>query len=187
MATYKIKGIKDVKLLYLDSGDAIAEQDIPFGNAFSMELETEEMEFEGDGQTETVYSNQKLTGTCGFDKFSEDVLSNLFGKTAVTSGLDVGEAKRYYMGNDAEMALPNVGFKVDLYALDDSDGAEANIRVTIFKAQVSPFTPPEAQNAEKWAPYEVNWSAIKTAADLAGAALPSAPSGGALYAISILS
>lgn len=184
--TYKVTGIKDAQLLYLLSG-AIEELDIPFGNAFSAEVEAEEIEFEGDNTKDTLYSNQTLKGTVGFDKWSEAVLEKLYNKTAVTSGLEADEAKRYYMGDDGELAPPNIGFKVTLAAVNDATEVAAELRLMVFIAKASPFKPPEAKNADKWAPVEVEWTAEKTSTDLAGAALPGVPTGGAMYSISILS
>jgi hypothetical protein len=183
---YKVTGIKDATLQYLLSG-AIADVDIPFGNAFSLEVEAEEIEFEGDNTKESVFSNQSLKGTIGFDKWSEEVLERLYNKTALTSGLEADEVKRYYMGDDGELAPPNIGLKVTLAAINDTTELAAELRLRVFKAKCNPFKPAEAKNADKWAPTEVEWTAEKTATDLAGAALPSVPTGGALYSISVLS
>jgi len=180
MSTYKVTGIKDAAVLY--SGGST---DIPFGNTITMGTEFDTITFEGDGDTEELYYNQRLAGTIGGDKWDETVLEKLYDKTSVT-GIS-GEAKSYYMGQDAELAPPQVGLQVDLNAINDSTEAAATLRVTIFRVKVSPFKPPDGSNAGKWAPIVFNWKAEKTSTDINGVALVGVPTDGAFYRLGILS
>jgi len=181
---YKVKGIKDVQITESDASTT----DLPFGNTLTMEPEYTTIEFEGDGETDEEYMNQRLSGQIGGDKFDETVLEALYGKSAVTSGtgIDGVESKRYYMMEDAELTPNNVELQIDLYAVDDSDDSAAEIRITVFKAQIKPFSAPDGANAEKWAPILFDWEAQKTTTDIEDGALPEVPTGGAYYAISIL-
>lgn len=183
MGIYRVKGIKDVKIV--DS--AGAETDLPYGNTFTMEPEYETFTFEGDGESQDDYAALKLNGTIGGDKLSTDVLAKLYGKTVLTTGLPSGEATRIYMGTNDELAAPQLGLTVDLYAIDDSDESEETLRIQVFKIRTQPMTPPEGQNADKWAPLEFQWSAEKATTDIQGTALPDVPTGGAYYAVSLLS
>ena len=183
MSIYKGKGIKNVTIL-LSTGASV---DLPFGNTFTCEPEVDDITYEGDGQTETEYVNMRLGGEIGGDKFSEEVLEALYGKTAVTSGLPSGEAKRYYFGENADLAGTQVAFIVDMYAIEDSAETEETIRLNVFKAKVSPFTPPEGSNADKWAPITFTWTAEKTLTDIEGTALPGVPADGAFYSVGVLS
>jgi hypothetical protein len=188
MSTYKVMGILDACILYSGSG-VIATTNIPYGNTLSLVPENDTITFEGDGETDEEYSNLRLTGTIAGDKFDTDVLSKLTGKTAVTSGsgIDGVESSRFYMGATEDLTPPTVGLRVDFNAKDDSTETAKTMRVTVFKAQIRPFTPPDGSNNEKWGPIAFEWSAKRTSVDIIDAALPGVPTGGAMYAISILS
>jgi len=180
MSNYKVTGIKDAAVL--TSG---ATTDIPFGNTLTIAQEFETIAFEGDGDTEEVYYNQRLTGTIGGDKWAEAVLEKLYGKTSVT-GVS-GESKSYYMGEDAELTPAQVGLRVDLAAIDDATELAATLRLTVFRAKARPFSPPDAGNSAKWAPIMFEWAAEKTSTDINGVALVGVPTGGAMYRIGVLS
>ena len=180
MATYKVTGIKDAAVL--TSGVA---SDIPFGNTLTIAQEFETITFEGDGDTAEVYYNQRLTGGIGGDKWDETVLEKLYGKSSVT-GVSA-ESKSYYMGEDAELSPSQVGLRVDMAAIDDSDESAVTLRITVFRAKVRPFSPPAAGNSAKWAPIMFEWAAEKTSTDINGVALPGVPTGGAMFRIGILS
>jgi len=178
MSTYKGMGIQHAAILYSGAG-VVSEQDIPYGNTFTMAAEFDTITFEGDGTSANEYSNIRLTGTIGGDKISEEVMEKLTGKTAST-GVS-GEAKTYYMGAAADLTPPQVGLLVEMSAINDSTEAAAVIRMTVFNAKISPFTPPDVTNNAKWAPIVFNWSAERTSTDIAGVALPDVPTGGALW------
>jgi hypothetical protein len=181
---YRIGGLADAKIIDSEGN----ETDIPYINAFGLEPEYETLEYEGDGETVQDYYNLRLSGTLGFDKFSEDVLTELFGITAVTSGagIDGVESKRYYMGQAAELRPVQVGLQIDFAAFNDATDVAATVRITVFKARMQPYTPPEGENAAKFAPHTYSWNAEKTTTDIESAALPGVPTGGAFYAVSIL-
>jgi hypothetical protein len=188
MSTYKVKGILDACILYSGSG-VIATTNIPFGNTFTLAPEYDTITYEGDGSTEEEYVNLRLTGTIGGDKLDTDVLARMTGKTAVTSGsgIDGVESSRFYMGAAEDLTPPQVGLRVDLSAVDDTLETAKTVRLTVFKAKIKPVTPPDGSNNEKWGPVMFEWSAERTSVDIIDAALPGVPTGGAMYAISILS
>jgi len=182
---YRISGIKDATIVE-STGDTV---DIPYGNVITVGPEFETITYEGDGVQQNDYYGLRVGGTIGGDKWSEDVLEALYSKTAATSGtgIDDVESTRYYMGDNAELAPTQVGLRVDFSAINDSTEAAATIRMTVFKTRVAPFVPPEGANAAKFAPLSFTWTAEKTSTDIEGNALPGVPTGGAFYAISVLS
>lgn len=180
---YKIKGIAHAAILYSGAG-VVSETDIPFGNTFTLAPEFDTITFEGDGTQEEEYINQRLTGTIGGDKFDDAVMARITGKTAST-GVS-GESKTFYMGSADDLTPPQIGLKVDLSAVDDNEAA-ATIRLTVFKAKVRPFTPPDAGNNSKWAPVTFAWTAERTTTNIAGEALTDVPTAGAMYSIGIAS
>jgi hypothetical protein len=84
---YKIVGIKDAKIGYLDASDEIAYEDVPFANRATMASNTTEITFEGDNTSEKVFSDNELSGTLGHDKMSIDLLAAIYpGKVQLTDG-----------------------------------------------------------------------------------------------------
>lgn len=183
MATYRVSGIKDA--YFTNSGGS--DTDIPFVNSMSMTPEFETITYEGDGQQKNDYYGYRLTGTVGFDKLDTAVLELLYGKSEVTSGLPADEASRYYFGDDTELTPVELALTIDYKALNDADDSDETIRVMMFKVRVQPFAPPEGANAAKWAPYTFSFETELTTTDIEAAALPSVPSGGAHFAVIILS
>ena len=182
-AIYRISGIKDAKL----TNAAGASIDVPYANLSNLTPEFEEIVFEGDGEQVKDYFGYRLNGELAFDKWSEDIIEALYGKTAVTASLPSGEAKRYYMGSAEDLAPVQHELTVDYAAINDSTEVAATIRVTIFKARMAPYAPPSGATAAKFGPHTFQFTSEKTATDVAGAALPGVPTGGAHYAIGVLS
>lgn len=185
---YKVMGITDGKLLYVIDGtpNTIGTLDIPFGSGFTLGSEQETMTWEGDDDVDEEFYAQVISGTLTWDKWDATLLETVFDKTPVTSGIPEAEAERLYMGDDSDLAPVEVGFQIDLKAKDDSDGSEVNLRLTVFRAKLSPWTPPEVGNRAKWGGFQFQWKAIKTTVDLINEALPGVPTNGAAYAISEL-
>ena len=180
---YRISGIKDAKLT--NSGGS--EIDIPYANLTELTPESEGITFEGDGEQIVDYYGYRLNGQIAFDKWSEDVIEAMYGKAAVSSGLPSGEAKRYYMGSGDDLAPVQHQITIDYNAINDDTETAATIRVIVFKARMAPFKPPQGATAAKFGPHTFDFSSEKTATDIESNALPSVPSGGAHYSISVLS
>jgi len=178
---YRVLGISGGTIT--DSGGT--ETDIPYINQFAINPEVSEIEFEGDGASVTDAYGIKVDGTFGYDKWSEDVLEALFSKTSTDSG--TGESKRYYMGEAAELTPTQVQLEFDLSAINDATEAAATIRMTVFKARCKPYTPPDGANKAKWAAHSFSFSSEITSTDIEANALPEVCTGGAHWAISVLS
>lgn len=90
---YKIAGIKDLKLRYVTVADPTTkiEVDVPFSNGFTISPNVNNITFEGDNDSDTIFSNADITGTLSADKFSPEVLQGAFGLTVLdgTNGAGV--------------------------------------------------------------------------------------------------
>jgi hypothetical protein len=197
--SYKFMGYGEGKLLYAIPAvpevlepptpavpASIGELAIPYGNGFTLTEAHETMTWEGDDALDEVFFAQVISGTLTWDKYESELLEKVFGKTAITAGIPAAEAERLYMGDDTELAPVEVGLQVDIKGKDDSTGVETWLRLTVFRCTMSPWTPPDLGNRAKWGGFQFQWKAIKTTRDLIAVALPSVPTNGASYAISIL-
>jgi hypothetical protein len=182
-AIYRISGIKDCKLTTAAGADI----DVPYANLSNLTPEFEEIVFEGDGEQVKDYYGYRLNGELAFDKWSEEIIEALYGKTAVEAALPSGEAKRYYMGSAEDLAPVQHQLTIDYNAIDDDTEAAATVRVIIFKARMAPYAPPSGATAAKFGPHTFTFTSEKTSTDIEDAALPGVPTGGAHYAISVLS
>ncbi len=187
---FRIMGIKDLKIGYVATGD-IVWLDTPYANRFNMTTNVTNITFEGDNETQEVFSAADLSGTLGADKLSDDVILKAFDKTATTSAtastLSSLVNKRIYFGDNAEFVAPPVALLVTAAAVrEDVDPEEAtDIQIYIFKAAIRPFKPGDLANRAK-VPFELEWAARKTTTDIAGDPLPGVPADGATYAMDIL-
>lgn len=187
---FRIAGITDLKMGYLVAG-ALTWLDVPYGNKFTMATNVVNITYEGDNETQDVFSSADLSGTLGADKFSDDVLLKVFNKAAVTSVTASALAstinKRIYFGENAEFVAPPIALVATAAAVreDVSPEQATDIQIYIFKAAIKPFKPGDLANRAK-VPFELEWSARKTAKDLAGIDLPGVATDGATYAIDIL-
>lgn len=185
MATYKIKGIKDMRVGYV-SGGAIVYEDVPFGSELALDADVADVNFEGDGQIEKEYYDAAFSGSFSADKFKTDVLQRVFGKTPVTVGLPSGVASRQYIGTEDELGTAYIEVGVTLDAIDDATGASAELRVTVFNAKAGPYIQQNMGTRTKMN-MQITWTGRRTSNDINGDPLPGVPTGGAVYAIDILS
>lgn len=184
MTVYKIKGVKQVNVLYSSAPTTISKERIHFARAVGMDVPQTSIDFMGDNQVETLYSIDKVIATVEADKFTDAVLERVYGKTSQAQS---GEVKRYYFGDEAEELPSDVGLEVDLLAIDEVGvGTARTVRITIYKAKVNPYSIPAANSKEKHG-MGFTFEAKKTATDLITSALPGVPTDGAYYSIAILS
>jgi len=183
LATYKVKGVKQGKVLYSSGPTTIAEEQIVFLRSVGLDVPRSDIDFLGDGQVQTMFSIDKVVATIEVDKYTEALFERLYGKS---DAAQTGEISRYYFGETAEEAPPDVGLQIDLQAVEDATGTERTLRVTLYKGKAQPYTVPSAASKEK---HGMAWTfeAVKTATDLITSAIPSVPTGGAYYSIAILS
>lgn len=96
MAIYKHVSVLGATVGYVDNTNpavpVIAYEKVPFINAFDNSTNITNITFEGDNTTETLFSEAELTGTLGFDKFSDTLLTKIYGKPllATSGGTAVG-------------------------------------------------------------------------------------------------
>lgn len=184
MANYKIGGISDIKIGYV-TGGSIVYEDVPLGNRATMNVTDQELTFEGDNTQEKMPLGNDLEGEISHDKLSDNLLARLFNKTAVTTGLPTGTAKRFYFGNDAETTMPFIELVITVIGEDDA-GAQKYIRITVPKAKVKTPKVSDIGNRAKMT-HTFGWTAQKTTTDINGGALPSVPADGAKWFMDILS
>lgn len=182
-----ILSIDDVQLGYKVTGtpDTIVDADLPFANNFTINANVQQIEFAGDGTTESIPIGTGFTGTLAADKFTTDVLQRAAGITPVTTGLPTDEVARWY----PELGTyPFLRARVRLKAKNAVSGALTHLRLEIPKLTMqSPWTPGQAQNNTKLS-QELAWSASKTEEDLLGVQLPGVTegSGGVHYLLAEL-
>jgi len=184
MATYKVKGISDVRVGWNNAG-AIAYEDVPFGTELAIEADVADVNFEGDGLVEKAYYDASFSGSFSADKFRQEVLQRVFNKAIVVAGLPAGTASRQYAGTADELAVGYIEVGVTLDAIDEVTGAAKSLRVTVFKVKAGPYIQGNIGHRTKMG-MQITWTGIRTATDIVGAALPSVPTGGAVYAIDVL-
>jgi hypothetical protein len=107
MAVYRVAGIKDGKIGYVNTG-VITYVDIPFINRFTMNTAVENIVFEGDNTTLTTFSSADLSGALGADKFSDEVLQRVYNKTLLLTGGVSGATVT--TGGTGFVSAPTVGF-----------------------------------------------------------------------------
>jgi hypothetical protein len=184
MATYKVKGIKAARVGYISAGNIVFET-IPFGTELALNGDVSDVTFEGDGQIERLYYDAEISGTISADKFKTEVLQRIYNKTPVVAGLPAGVASRQYFGTQDELAAGYVELQVDLDAVEDATGVAKQLRMDIFKVKAGPYVQPNIGHRTKMG-MQITWTAIRTATDIDDAALPSVPTGGAVYSIDVL-
>src|SRR6476661_2887696 len=93
-----------------------------------------------------------------------------------------GVAKRVYMGDNTEFAQVPVALVMTVAAIEEDSGVSTakDVMITIPKANLSPFKPGDLGNRAKET-FEIQWTAVKTTADIAGTALPSVPADGCTW------
>jgi hypothetical protein len=184
MATYKVKGIKDVRVGYISAGNIVYE-DVPFGTELTLDADIADVDFEGDGQVEKAYYDASFSGTFSADKWRQEVLQRIFNKTPVVAGLPGDVASRQYMGTQDELAATYFEIGVTLDAIDEVTGGAKSLRLTVFKAKAGPYVQGNVGHRTKMG-MQVSWTGIRTSTDIDDQALPSVPTGGAVYAIDVL-
>jgi hypothetical protein len=184
MATYKVKGISDARIGW-NNASVLTYQDVPFGSELAIEGDVADVNFEGDGQVEKAYYDASISGTISADKFTQEVLQRVFNKTPVVAGLPGGVASRQYVGSQDELAASYVEIGITLDAIDEATGGAKSLRLTVFKVKPSPYVQGNVGHRTKMG-MQIGWSAVRTSTDIVGGALPSVPTGGAIYAIDVL-
>jgi len=184
MATYKVKGIRDVRIGW-NNASVIAYEDVPFGTELAINADVADVNFEGDGQVERLYYDASFSGSFSADKFRQEVLQRIFTKAIVVAGLPGTVASRQYAGTADELSAGYFEIGVSLDAVDEITGASKVLMLTVFKAKAGPYVQGNVGHRTKMG-MQIDWSSIRTSTDIIGAALPSVPTGGAVYAIDVL-
>jgi hypothetical protein len=179
MGVYGIFGVHP-SALRVASGTALVDV-APYLNAFTMDPNVEELEFEYDGTSDSVPVGTKLTGTIGMGKFNTDLLTLLAGAVAITaasaiSGLGVDSLWHPELGT-----YPFVQAEIDIRVQDHDTGAEEELRIFIWKMKLqNPWVPGDIGNLEANT-QTLNWSSTLTTGTILGAALPGAASANAIH------
>lgn len=164
----------------IPSGTSINFVDLLFVRSVQPNPQITTITFEGDDTSEDQDEATRYDVVVACDKQDFDAIQQIFGKTKVT-GIS-GEDWSMYMGDDDEVAGPNVQLRYTLKAKDQSAApAEAyTLRYTWLYGNVKLVRP---QNAEWKAKHimQLNFSFQKTSVDPANQALASVPTGGAVY------
>jgi len=184
MPTYKVKGINDMRVGYNAAG-VLTYEDVPFGTELTLDADVADVDFEGDGQIEKVYYDASFSGTFSNDKWKSELFTRIFNKTPVVAGLPGGVASRQYFGDSAELSAGYIEVGVTMDAIDETTGAAKMLRITVFSAKAGPYIQPNIAHRTKMG-QQISWTGRRVSTDIIGTALPSVPSGGAVYAIDIL-
>jgi hypothetical protein len=108
MAKYRIASIKDTKVGYNVAGE-ITYVDVPFGNSFTMSTNVQNITYEGDNETEEIFMSADLSGRFTADKWSDDVIEAIFGKTGVEYAVDEVAAVTVTNGGTGYTSAPAIG------------------------------------------------------------------------------
>lgn len=154
-------------------------------NAAEFEPVIKDIAYEGDGDQLTVYRGTGFNGTYTFDSLPAGLLT-AFNKAAVTTGLATNETDRVYWMSDGDAAGVVAGMEVILAMIDDTNNVSKYLGIVAPVGTLSTLTPPAAATSDK-AQTKLQFSAKKTAVDIAGVALPGVPTGGAFWYYSVYS
>jgi hypothetical protein len=99
--------------------------------------------------------------------------------TAIRGALNSGEAKRLYMGEDAEFNPTDVELAILYFGVDET-GASVDVTQVVPRVTIAPYKPGDLGSKSKQT-QEFTWSAKKTTVDVLGATLPGVPMDGATY------
>lgn len=179
MSTYRITSISDLKFLKNNAG-SVQKVDVHFGNEADFKNKIKTLTYEGDAQEADVYFQTGFNVDITADSYDIDALATIFSKTAVTAGLPVDEAKRWYWGALADSGGVTCGIEATMTLEDIDTGANKQARVVAPVGKLSAPMPPSLKNIAK-APLKCQFSAVKTTADIAGVALPSVPTDGCFW------
>lgn len=154
-------------------------------NEAAFEPVIKEVTYEGDGTETTVYRATSFNVTPKFQSLPAG-LATAFGKTGVTTGLPSGETERIYWMTDADAGGVVAGLEVICSAIDDTNNSTLYLAIVAPVGTLSTLTPPSVKSNDK-SEMELKFGAKKTAVDIAGAALPSVPTGGCYWWYATLS
>lgn len=175
--------LSDAKLLTPGS-PTIIETDVLYANKVEFVTDRTELTFEGDASSRKVFITSGITANLSPDCIDVGALETVFAKTPVTAGLPAAVARATYFGELDESRGVTAGLYGRGFAIkDDGAGTESieDIEIRIFKGTLTLSGPPNLQTKQKASQQVYALSAVRTATDLNGAALPSVPSGGAFY------
>lgn len=177
MPTYRITGLNDLKMLK-KNGSAITKIDLHFAKTAEFSPVEEEIEYDGDGQLVKKFYLSGLDIEIEADSYDVEAAASVAGITPVTT--ISGVAKRWYFGSNTDSSGVKCGVECTALAEDVDTGATVEIRVVAPVGTMSALTPPALASRDK-SPMKLKFSADKTAVDIAGVALASAPSDGCFW------
>lgn len=179
MAKYQVYGVRHTYIEYNNVG-TLAYKRAWLTKECEIKVSNQKLEFAGDGVKLTRNYGYSAEGSV-MSELEDDQLDNiLWGLTAVAPGGGDDFAKRYYHGQDAEIAAQYVGVRISLDATDADTGAVAVIRYRILRCLFDPDAPDKFAS-QAVAGRKLSFQAYQTKTDVAGAALTSVPSRGAFW------
>jgi hypothetical protein len=165
---------------------AIVEVDLLYANTIEISLEETTYTFEGDGQQRQFFATRGMTLQIRPDCLTLAAAETIFGKTAVTAGLPTGMDRLLWFGDAEESKGVSAGFVGRAIATKNDAGVETTMEIALW-VPLGTLTlggPPTLQTGQKAGQQTYRLSAVRTAVDVIGGALPTVPTGGAFYAIS---
>ena len=175
----RILGVKYAAFLY-DAAGTVTEEQIRKIRNVATDTDTTEVVYEGDETADRIPVFNALNLTLTADYWNMKAVAKIFNKTAVTVGLPAGVAERTYFGEDAELGGVQVGFVAKASALELTTNAVVTIGIYIPVATILYVPPPPLEYKSK-AQQTLQISALKTAEDIAGDALPGVSTDGCYW------
>lgn len=152
--------------------------------AASVEFESdiETVTYAGDGSEEKKFILKEISATIQSPDIDQAGLLNILGTSLVTTALPVGVAERQYLGTETEGAGTICGCRATVLAEDVLTGVTGKFRLEMPYGTLSAVTPPALKNIGP-ENLSLKFAAVRTTKDVAGAALPSVPTNGAIWFI----
>lgn len=156
-----------------------------FSNKWSIKPDEDDIVFEGDGLTKHVYITKGLTVELASDAFNAAAISTLFTKNVVTASVPNSGSALLWYGDTVEAAGKPGGLRLVGSAIKDVAGVQSSVNTCLWVplGTATLGAPGDIETAKKWGSQVLRLSATRTSVDVGGNALPSVPTGGAMYAM----
>lgn len=153
-----------------DTGYAIAEVDMGMAQDLVLDPNLNNIEYTGDGTKVRIPVSEGITGHFNFEFWTEEFSQFIMGCPIVNTNLPADETDRHYpeLGD-----YPNVRIRAKIRMIDTSTGgATGHKRLEIPKAILQRPTLFGDIGSTAATKFEVNFTAVQTAYDIAGSPLP---------------
>lgn len=163
----------------------MVETNVLFANKITIDVQETTLTFEGDAQTKNVYFLSGMTASLSPDCITVEAAEEIFGKTAVSSGLPTGLTRLTWYGEATERGGVTAGMWAEGYAIKSTAGVESvvGIRLWLPMGTLTLSGPPSLTTKEKAGQQTYKLGATLATTTVIGTALPTVPTGGAYYAI----